>query len=405
MAKFRYEAISAEGNRTRGEMENTSVEGVIEALQDSGCLPINAHEIHQNSISAFLSANFSNRKISGAALAATTHELGVLLKAGIPLDRALTMLVEFSPNKNVQHIFSAVLDRVRNGDGLGESLSHQRDVFPPLYVSMVRAGEMSGNLNDTLAKLAAYLIRSAQVRETIQSALVYPIILLVMTSVSLLLVFTVVLPQFEPLFRDAGALLPLSTRIILVIGNVIQNYWWAGFLIILSGLLIARYLLGIPTVALRWHRSILNWPMLGDLIMKIEMARFSRTLGTSIINGVELPAALTLSGATLGNRAVAHEIEKITIQLKEGEGLSGPMEEAAIFPRLATHLIRVGEETGRLGEMLSHTAEIYDREVQKTTERFLAILTPTITVGLGLIIAGVVASILVAVLSVNDLVG
>lgn len=405
MAKFRYEAISAEGDRTRGEMENTSVEGVIEALQDSGCLPISAHEIHQNSISAFLAANFSDRKISGAALAATTHELGVLLKAGIPLDRALTMLVEFSPNKNVQHIFSVVLDRVRNGDGLGEALSHQRDVFPPLYVSMVRAGEMSGNLNDTLSKLAAYLIRSAQVKETIQSALIYPIILLVMTSVSLLLVFTVVLPQFEPLFRDAGALLPLSTRIILVIGNVIQNYWWAGFVVTLLGLLIARYLLEIPSIALRLHRSILNWPMLGDLIMKIEMARFSRTLGTSIINGVELPAALALSGATLGNRAVAHEIEKITIQLKEGEGLSGPMEEAAIFPRLATHLIRVGEETGRLGEMLSHTAEIYDREVQKTTERFLAILTPTITVGLGLIIAGVVASILVAVLSVNDLVG
>jgi general secretion pathway protein F len=408
VATFRYEALTAAGDRTAGEIEGVSRAAVIAKLQDSGYLPIGADEIRTGNLRRWLGRELfegGGARLAGRHLAVATQELATLLKAGLPLDRALDMLVELAEAKRVRTVFAAVLEQVRGGASLADAMHAQGTAFPPLYVTMVRAGERGGALDATLARLADFLAKSHATREAVKSALVYPAILVVVAGLSLVIVLTVVLPQFKPLFHDAGAALPLPTQIVMAVGDVVQDVWWIALLAIAAASLgFRRALATIPSFALSWHRLLLfRVPLVRTLIAKTETARFARTLGTLAANGVTLPSALTLSRETIANRAMAGAVDDVVTRLKEGEGLAAPLAGTGVFPRLATQLMRVGEETGRLDEMLLNVADIFDREVQRTIERMLVLLTPALTIGLGMMIAGIIASVLLAILSVNDL--
>lgn len=405
MPRFSYEVLTGEGRTLKGEMDGDSASTVVTELQNAGHLPASVQEVSNSKWAQLLRRDlFSGPQLTNRELALATQELATLLNAGMPLDRSLSMLIDLAGAKRSKRLFAAVLEKVRSGKSLAEAIAVQDGAFPPLYVNMVRAGESGGALDVTLKRLAEYLNKSQAARDAVLSALTYPAILMVVAGLSLTLVLTVVLPQFEPLFREAGSSLPLSTRVVMAVGGFVQTYWWLGILLIIAGVWAFREALKLPAYALRWHRLLLRLPLLGDHIKKIETARFSRTLGTLVSNGVSLPAALTLSRETLVNRVLFDDVKKITTRLKEGGGLSLPFATSGLFPSLAIHLMRVGEETGRLDEMLLKIADIYDHEVQKTTERLLALLTPALTIGLGVTIAGIIASVLVALLSINDLV-
>lgn len=405
MVKFRYEAFTAAGSLTLGEMEGGSVEAVISQLQESGHVPISATEIGGHGIHGWLRRDlFPSIRISRNELAIATRELSTFLKSGLPLDRALSMVVELTESAKAQTLFSSILASVRNGSNLADALAEQKDAIPSFYVTMIRAGEIGGALEATLARLSDYLGKAHAATEAIKSALIYPIVLVTVAGLSLSLVLTVVLPQFKPIFQSAGVSLPLPTRIVMMAGDLVQQFWWLGLLVgVLSAVGFRRGLQN-PEIALRWHRFLLHVPILGDLIAKTETSRFGRTLGTLTANGVALPTALALSQETLENRVMAEAVISVTARLKEGEGLSEPLAQTRVFPQLAIQLMRVGEETGRLDEMLIDVADIYDREVQRTTERLFAILTPALTIGLGVIIAFIIASVLLALLAINRLV-
>jgi general secretion pathway protein F len=404
MATFRYEALNEAGGVMSGEMDGTTAAAVIAQLQDSGYLPIGAREIKAGDLGSWLRRDLlGQRRLSRRDLGTATQELATLLKAGLPLDRALDMLVELSESKRAQTLFAAVLEKVRGGASLADAIAAQGEGFPPLYVNMIRAGETGGALDVTLLRLSDYLAKSHAARETVKSALVYPIILVCIAGLSLTIVLTVVLPQFKPLFQDVGVALPWSTRIVMGIGDAVHDFWWVGGLVIVAGVVGFRRAMAVPSVRLRWHRFLLRLPLIRDLVAKTDTARFARTLGTLATNGVPLPTALALSRETLANGVLADAVSEVTTRLKEGEGLSVPLAQAGCFPRLATQLMRVGEETGRLDEMLLNVADVFDREVQRTTERLLAIMTPALTILLGMAIAGIIASVLVALLAVNDL--
>ena len=213
----------------------------------------------------------------------------------------------------------------------------------------------------------------------------------------------VVVPQFSQMFEESGKALPMPTQVVIAAGDAVRHYWWAMVLVVVGVFSWFSRQMRVPASRLRWDRRLLDLPLVGDLIGKLEVARFSRTLGTLIGNGVTLLAALSIVKETLSNTVMSQGLTEVAAQLKEGKGLGKPLFETGLFPKLAVHLVMVGEETGKLQEMLIRVADIYDREVQTAVKRLLALMEPVLILGLGLVIGGIIMSILVAILSVNDL--
>ncbi|MFQ5984829.1 MAG: type II secretion system F family protein [Alphaproteobacteria bacterium] len=405
MPTYRYKAVTDSGNVVEDDMEAPSQSAVIERLHDLGHLPIRADEIKGPSQGGWLRRRlFATRRVSHRDVGLVTRELATLLQAGLPLDRSLEIVKNLAEKEGVSEMLAQVLDRVRGGVSLADAMASQGRAFPRFYVSMVRAGETGGALDTVLGRLADFMEKSQALTENVKSALVYPIILLTMAGVSVVLLLTVVIPQFTPLFEDAGEALPVAAQILVSVGEVFQHYWWAIGLAIVGLVLLARRELSSPVRRYRWDRVLLRSPLVGDLVAKLAAARFSRTLATLLRNGVPVITALSIVKDTLGNTVMARAVEGVAARVKEGQGLAQPLMAAQVFPDLAISLVRVGEETGQLEQMLDKVAEIYDREVQRTVERMLALLVPVLTIGLGVLIAAIIVSVLTAILSVNQLV-
>jgi general secretion pathway protein F len=404
MMRFRYEAVSAGGELVAGEMEAETQEAVIERLQSQGHVPIRADAASRGALARLLSWEVTARKKRPVRnLALLTQQLATLLHAGLSLDRALELAQTVTSRETEQECLAAVLGKVRGGSSLADALAAQPAVFPKFYVGMVRAGEAGATLDVTLRQLAEFLERSQAARQQVTSALIYPAIVLATGLGSVGLLFGFVIPRFRPLFEEAGTALPLPARSVLAVSDVLQNYWWVMMVVIaLAALYIQRQFRG-GEARRRWDRRLLRLPLVGDLITKAEVARLARTLGTLLKNGVSPLAALAVTRETLRNTVIADAISTVADSLKQGKGLAEPLSRSKVVPILAIQLIRVGEETAKLDEMLLKTAEIYDAEVARSIERLLALLVPGITIVLGIIVALVIGSILTAVLSVYEL--
>ena len=276
-------------------------------------------------------------------------------------------------------------------------------MFPNFYTGMVRAGEAGGTLEVVLERLAEALERAQALRDDVRSALRYPALVMIMAGLSIGVLMTLVIPEFRPLFESSGAALPTSTRIIIGASDFFEAYWWALALGLLAVALAIRQHNRDPAGRLRWDRWKAGAPLLGDLIRKIEVARFCRTLGTLLANGVSVLNALALTTETLENRAIAEATGRAQGRLAKGEGLADPLMETGVFPSLALQLVRVGEETGKLDAMLLRIADIYDDEVKRSIERMLSLLVPLVTLALGVLIAGIIGSMMAAILSSYDL--
>jgi general secretion pathway protein F len=403
MPRFQYRALSPTGEIVAGELDGPDSTTIIERLHDQALMPIDAVEERARPRRALEFRLYRRHSVRPSDLALLTQQLSRLLKAGLPLDRALEILANLAVDKRSGRAVRGTLQRVRDGAGLAEALAAQPEAFPQAYVSMVRAGEEGGALPPVLARLADFLGRSEANRQKIASALIYPAILVVVAALSVALVLTVVLPQFAPLFEQAGARLPASTRVVMTLGDGLREAWWMVLLAIAAAGLTGRQLLQRPAIAIGRDRLVLASPLAGDLARKFEIARFARTLGALLSNGVPAPRALALSGATIGNRVIAGAVETVATRFKEGEGLSAPLSRTGQFPRLAIQLIHIGEETGRLDEMLAEIAEIYDEEVERAMQRLIAVLVPAITIAMGSVIALIIVAVMTAMIGINDL--
>lgn len=401
---FRYNAVAADGETLEGEMEARSSEVVAERLQGMGYIPIlveQAREAHSAAGTSF--AWLRPKRLSQAEIATFTSEIATLLHAGLPLDRALEILVELSENEKVRNLLVQVRDDVRGGASLSAAMEAQKGVFSRFYLNMVRAGEAGGALGPVLTRITEFMARARALKQTVSSALIYPVILMLVAVSSVMLLLVFVVPQFSQMFEQSGKTLPLPTQIVISAGEFIRQDWW---MLLLGGFaiyLLVRQQLANPASRYRWDGVLLRLPLVGDLVSKIEVARFSRSLGTLLGNGVTLLNALYIIKETLGNSVMAAGLDHVASQLKEGLGLGKPMMETGLFPKLAVHMVVVGEETGQLEEMLLRIADVYDNEVQTTVKRMLSLMEPVLILGLGLLIGGIIMSILLAILSVNDL--
>ena len=402
MSQFRYRAISAAGETLQGQMEAASLEEVISRLQDQGHTPLDAQAAGAEVGGSGLTALFRRGPFTGDQLAQFTHQLATLLGAGQPLDRALGILMELPEGERAKKLIERVRDRVRGGTPLSQALDEEHGVFPKLYISLVRAGEAGGSLEDTLRRLAEYLERSQQLRGSIINALIYPAFLMVGVLGSLLLLLAYVVPQFVPIFQDMQVPIPLITQVVLAVGNTLQSWWWLLLIVLVMGVLVARARLRDPAMLLAWHARLLSLRVVGPLLLKVQTARIARTLGTLLKNGVPLLSALTIARQVTANRALDQALEQAAEQVKGGAGLSFSLAQSQRFPRLALQMVQVGEEAGQLDTMLLKVADTFELESRRAIDRLLAALVPALTIVMTVLVAIIMAAILLPLLSLTS---
>ena len=409
MPLYSYRAVTAAGDVSSGELEAANESEIVERLRDQGLLPM---QIAQSlgAAAATQAARparqslFAPKRVTRDNLLSLTRDLATLLRAGHTLDRALELLISLATSLPLALMLQGIRDEVRGGKSLSQALDARRDVFSRFYVNIVRAGEAGGALGTVLARLAETMERNKELRDSVRSALIYPTILIFVAVASIMILLIYVVPQFQSTFAQAGKALPIPTQVVIAVGTFLRNWWWA----VIPGvaLAIARFRRRGKVPAIRRTRDarLLRLPLVGDLIAKVEIARFARTLSTLLANGVTLLAGLTIVKDTMGNVVLASGFDGVIAKLREGKGFGRPMAETGLYPRLATQMILVGEESGRLEEMLTRVADVYDREVATAIKRFLAVLEPVLILGLAVMVGGIVFSILLGVMGMSELV-
>jgi len=402
MTQYRYRAISAAGEALQGQMEATSVEDVIARLQDQGHTPLDARPADANGGGAGLSALFQRGPFTGDQLAQFTHQLATLLGAGQPLDRALGILLDLPESDRAKKLIERVRDRVRGGTTLSYALDEEHGIFPRLYISLVRAGEAGGSLDDTLRRLADYLERAQLLRGSIINALIYPAFLMVGVLGSLVLLLAYVVPQFVPIFADMQVPIPWITSAVLALGEAISGWWWAAVILIVAGVAGWRMRMRDPAARLAFHARLLTMRLVGPLLLKVETARIARTLGTLLKNGVPLLSSLTIARQVTGNRALDDALAQAAEQVKGGAGLGVALAQSGRFPRLALQMVQVGEEAGALDTLLLKVADTFDIEAKRAIDRLLAALVPALTIVMTVLVAIIMAAILLPLLSLTS---
>jgi len=405
MEQFQYKAVAPDGSIVRGRIEAPNRAIAAERVQMQGHLPLTVETATSTTgLRAILSREIGGRqRRDPKVVIELIGRVSLLMDAGVALESALALLARSENVASMRKLADSLLGRLRGGASLGDAMAAEGDIFPTLVVAMVRAGEASGALAPTLARLADHLARAAVVRQSIRSALIYPAVLITTAIGAVLLVLLVVLPQLEPVFAEAGDRLPLLTRLAFAASTLVRKGWWILLTILVLTALLARRLLGDPAIRARRDSLILRVPVLGMGVRQAEAGRFARVLGTLVGGGVTLPVALTLARPVLANKVISDGIAQVIAAVREGAGLAGPIARAGIFPDLAVQMIQIGEATGRLDAMLLRLADLLESDVQRTINRSLALLVPALTICLGALVAAIIASVMLAVLGINDL--
>ena len=395
MPIFSYRATTLEGAVLEGAIEAADERAAVERLKTSGMIPLKVFT-HQEGIKKRFQLRFSK----GDLLNFTT-ELAALLGAGLPLDRSLNILSGISESKETQNIIQAILKSIREGSSFSEALQKHPRMFSKLYINMIRAGEAGGVLDEVLEKLNEFLESAKELKEQVVSSMIYPIILLATGGLSIIILLIYVLPKFSVIFAELGSSLPLPTEILLTVSGGLRSYWWVFLAAIIGGWLLFRTYIKSEQGKYRWDAVKLR--LMGEVIRKLETARFCRTLGTLLRSGVPLLQALKNAQDVITNQVFAKAIEGVSKEVKEGKGIALPLSGAHVLPPLALSMIKVGEETGQLDHMLLKVAVTYEKSLRVAIKRFISFLEPAMILAMGLMIGFIVLSMLMAIFSITDL--
>lgn len=401
MPVFVYKAADRRGKTIDGVMEAADQRAVVERLHREEYYPI---RVAPQSESRGWVPSLGRGRIRGRDLLAFTQQLATLFEAGLPLDRALAILESLATAPRLKAVAGDLLKSVQGGSSLADAMAkHHPRPFSRLYVNMVRAGEKGGVLEVALRRLADLLEANQEFREAILSALIYPALLTSVGGAAVVFLLTFVIPRFAQIFSDLGQAIPLPTQILLAVSGTVQAYWWALLLAAVILALSARIALETPQGRLAWDRTALRLPLIGEISLKLEVSRFARTLGTLLKSGVPVLSSLAVVREMIGNTILARAVERLSDGVKRGAGLAAPMGESGLFPPLAVHMVRVGEETGRLEEMLLKVALTFETEVRTAVKRLVALLEPGIILAMGLVVGFIVVAMLMAIFSINEI--
>ncbi len=405
MPHFKYKATERSGKVSTGVIEAASQTAVVQKLKDQMLIPISIETTHTKKIGVSKEMDFRKyfARVKLRDVMDFTAKLSTLMDAGVPLDRSLAISSELTENPKMQSIVRDVRRKVQGGASFGDALSQHPKVFSRLYINMVRSGEAGGVLETILQRLTGFLEESETLRQEIVSQSIYPVLLITVSSIVVVMMVTFVLPKFTVIFESMGADIPLPTKILVNITNFFKDSWYfiVGALIIAIAMF--RKYIDSKEGRVKWDSIKLKLPMIGGLLLKIEVARFARTLGTLVRSGVPILQALSIVKETVGNRVISDSLLSVYAKLKEGGGLSNPLKETGCFPPLAVHMIAVGEETGSFESMLIKVADTYENDVRVTIKRVMSAVEPVMIVLMGGIVGFIVFAMLLAVFNVADM--
>jgi general secretion pathway protein F len=396
MPVFAYRSTSLAGEVSEGVIEAADSRTAVEKLKNMGLIPLAVTSPTDRVFGSGMRFRASKRD-----LMTFTGELSTLLGAGLPLDRSLHVISEISDRRGMKEMVQALLKSIRGGVSFSDALQKQPDIFPRLYVNMVRAGEAGGVLDAVLERLNEFLESSRELRDHVVSAMIYPTILAFTGGISIILLLTFVLPRFSVIFSELGTSLPASTQVLLTTSELLKSYGWIFLIALIAAVFLFRSYIASERGRYRW--DALKLFLMEDVITKLETARFCRTLGTLLSSGVSLLQALNNAKDVIGNRVIARNVEALSKGAKEGRGISDPLSKAGVFPPMALSMITVGEETGQLDSMLMKVAVIYEKSLRQAVKRFMALLEPVLILMMGLIIGFIVISMLLAIFSISDI--
>jgi general secretion pathway protein F len=398
MPLFRYRAARHSGEVVEGELEGADSLAVMRALQAQGLVPIRAEPVKARWALPRLAARLEPRDME-----IFTVELSLLLNAGVQLDRALVIMADLAANPVMKSILAGLSDQIREGKSFADALATYPKHFPPMLVSLTEAGELSGHLAQSLERGAAHMESARETREALASALAYPIILCVLAVASVILMVTVVVPRFASLFEDAGVALPAATQALVVVGDVLVNYGLYIALGCVAGGIAFQRGLRNATMKRQVDQLVLSLPVIGALVSMFEASRFARTMSTLLGSGTRVPDALRIATRGTSNAAISTQLDRVAEGVRAGRGLAEQLDAVDVFPRLTGHLVRVGEETDQLVNVLDRLAHIFESDVERSLRRAITMLEPALVVVVGVIVGAVIFGILSAVLSVNEL--
>ena len=399
MSQFSYKAVARDGRLTQGRIEGSDQRAAAQRIQDMGLIPITIEQAAAKS----QNARIYFQRVTQKDILFFSEELATLVNAGLPLDRSLAITAELASKPALRSVVQDVLKQIKAGKSLAEALAAHPKYFSRLYVNMVRAGEAGGVLATILSRLAEFQRGADEMRSYLVSALIYPALLTAVGIGSIVILMFFVIPRFSTIFADIGAPIPFSTQVLLTLSDWTLQYWMIGVLVIAGIVLAFRYWLKSPEGRHQYDVWRLRMPLLGGTLLKIEIGRFARTLGTLLTSAVPLISAVRIVQDIATNQIVSEAISKIADGAKRGLGVARPMQDAGVFPALAVHLVEVGEETGRLDAMLLQLADIYDKDVRTSVKSLISVFEPAIILVMGLIVGTVVLSMLMAIFSINEI--
>lgn len=401
MTIFRYKAVDQAGNEIKGTLKARDERDLAMRLRSRGYYP--------SSVSVAARAErepqarpFFRRKAGGRLVASFTHQLASMIESGIPLDKSLALLAELEEDAPFREVINDILKGVRGGRPLADCISRNEE-FPALYVNTVRAGEAGGTLEECLKRLGAYLEETEKLKDEIRSALIYPLLITTVGGGAVVFMLLFVVPRFAALFEDMGGAAPLPALALLAAGRFLSSWFWllpVAAAVFWYGF---RQYRGRAEGRLRLDRLKLTVPVLGPMLRKAAAARFSRTLGTLLKSGVPITDALDLSIRSAGNLAMERDLAPVLEGVRKGRGVAAPIAATNALPRLASHMLAVGEESGKLDEMLLKVAADCEHEVKTAVKRALSTLEPAIILVMALVVGFIVISMLLAVFSLNDI--
>ncbi len=405
MKRFRYKAKKGPRELVEGHLSAETQDEAVDKINEMGLLPVDVEEEHVSAQAPRASLRvLPARKVRTAELAAFYRQLSKLVKSGVAILRALAVVSEQFRNPYLRGVLESVQRGVREGENLSTVLSRFPHIFPGFDVAMIRGGESVGRLDEALARIAEHRARQEELVNKVRSALAYPAFLAIMGVVTVSFMLSFVIPRFSRFFVELGQDLPLATRLLVDAGRVCEKSWfWVLTVVVVFGSLAAR-MVATKSGRAAVDRLVLRLPVLGTLVLKVEVARISRSLELLLRSGMQLLAAIRITVPVVSNETVRSELERAAAVLGQGGSLSSSLEHSRVFPSFFRHVVTVGEESGRLDEVVGEVADWYEQDVEETLNLATRLLEPAIILTLGLVLGGLVIAVLLPVFSLNAVV-
>lgn len=388
MPLYEYTAKNAQtGQIMKGQREATSQDEVVRYIRNNRMILVNIREAPKS-----MNISFGTKRITTRDLVIFTRQFATMINAGLPLVQSLNILAQQTENKSLADTTRTVVYDVEAGNTLADALGKHPKAFPDLYVNMVAAGEAGGILDTILLRLATFLEKNDALVRKVKGAMVYPAVIFSVAGIAVAVLLIFVIPTFQAMFASVNMELPLPTRLVIGMSNFLINYWWGLIAAVVIGGVVFRQYYNTDNGRKQVDAALLASPVVGDLLRKSAVSRFTRTLGTLISSGVSILDGLEITAKTAGNRVVHDAVMESRNSIAGGETIARPLEKSAVFPPMVISMISVGEQTGGLDEMLSKIADFYDEEVDVAVGTLLSLLEPVMIVVLGVIVGGMVVA-------------